>query len=335
MHSAYQQHQPVLLRETIDVLQPRAGGVYVDGTFGAGGYSQAMLEAAECHVYGIDRDPMAISAGAGMERAYPGRLTLMQGTFGEMEDLLMGCGMDSVDGVALDLGVSSMQLDEAERGFSFAKDGPLDMRMAQSGLSAADIVNAAPQQLLRRIFFVFGEERKAGAAASAIVRRRSEHPFHRTVDLADVIERAVGGRRHDRIHPATRCFQALRIAVNRELEQLYQGLAAAERLLSPGGRLAVVSFHSLEDRIVKRFFADRSGKTARPVRHMPEPQPGPDASFSDLLKGGVTASDDEVRGNPRARSARLRAGERTAAPAIALELPDFGVPLANLEVRSC
>ena len=305
----------MLLAEVVDILQPRDGGVYVDGTFGAGGYSQAILEQADCVVYAIDRDPNAIAGGASMVAAFEGRLTLIEGAFGDMQALLADAGVTAVDGVALDVGVSSMQLDEAGRGFSFKKDGPLDMRMACEGLSAADVVNSMPEAQLKRVIAVLGEERRAHAVVKAIARRRSEQPFSRTSELAGVIEKVLGKRPGDRIHPATRTFQALRIYVNAELEQLAQGLQAAERLLKPGGRLAVVSFHSLEDRIVKRFFAARCGRTARPSRYLPDAEAGPKPSFADLTRGGIVPCESEVTGNPRARSARLRASERTDAPA--------------------
>jgi 16S rRNA (cytosine1402-N4)-methyltransferase len=329
---SYDRHHPVLLAEVVDVLDPRDGGVYVDGTFGAGGYSRAILERADCVVHAIDRDPNAIAGGASMVAAFDGRLTLIEGAFGDMQALLAQAGVDAVDGVALDVGVSSMQLDEAARGFSFMKDGPLDMRMACEGVSAADVVNSMPEAQLKRVIAVLGEERRAHAIVKAIARRRKEQPFSRTSELAGVIETVLGKRPGERIHPATRTFQALRIFVNAELEQLAQGLQAAERLLSPGGRLAVVSFHSLEDRTVKRFFAARCGKTARPSRYVPLAEEGPQPSFKDLTRGGIVPCAAEIAANPRARSARLRAGERTDAPAWAVDeaaradgLPNLGV----------
>ncbi len=326
----YHRHHPVLLAEVMDVLQPRDGGIYVDGTFGAGGYSRAILERADCVVYAIDRDPNAIAGGASMVAAFDGRLTLIEGAFGDMQALLAEAGVEAVDGVAFDVGVSSMQLDEGSRGFSFMKDGPLDMRMACEGVSAADVVNSMPEAQLKRVIAVLGEERRAHAIVKAIARRRREQPFSRTSELAGVIEKVLGKRPGDRIHPATRTFQALRIYVNAELEQLALGLQAAERLLSPGGRLAVVSFHSLEDRIVKRFFAARCGKTARPSRHVPEAAARPQPSFADLTRGGIVPGEAEVAANPRARSARLRAGERTEAPALIVDQGARADGLPNL-----
>lgn len=325
-------HLPVLLSEVIDLLAPRDGGVYVDGTFGAGGYTRAMLERADCVVYAIDRDPEAIAGGASMVADFDGRLTLIEGRFADMQALLAGFGVAAVDGVTLDVGVSSMQLDEGERGFSFMHDGPLDMRMERAGVSAADVVNQMPETQLKRVIAVLGEERRAHAIVRAIARRRAEQPFSRTSELAGLIANVLGKRPGERIHPATRTFQALRIFVNGELQQLADGLSAAEQLLSSGGRLAVVSFHSLEDRIVKRFLTERCGKTARPSRHAPVGAAGPEASFIDLTRGGIVAGEREIAGNPRARSARLRGGERSAAAPIAARdnrqalagLPDLG-----------
>jgi 16S rRNA (cytosine1402-N4)-methyltransferase len=239
----------------------------------------------------------------------------MQGRFSEMEDLLAQAGRGQADGVALDLGVSSMQLDQAERGFSFLRDGPLDMRMGEEGRTAAELVNEAPEAELARIIFLYGEERRSRQIAKALVRRRSEQPFARTGDLAEVVEKALGGRRGAPTHPATRTFQALRIAVNDELAELEAGLDAAERALKAGGRLAVVTFHSLEDRIVKAFFADRAGRRPTGSRHLPPQASGPSPTFELLFNGARAASQEEVAANPRARSAKLRAGLRTAAPA--------------------
>jgi 16S rRNA (cytosine1402-N4)-methyltransferase len=316
-------HVPVMRAEMLDTLAPKDGEIHLDCTFGAGGYSRAILEAANTRVYAIDRDPEAITAGAALVAAFPGRLTLLQGRFADMEELLARTGIDRVDGVVLDIGVSSMQLDEGERGFSFAKDGPLDMRMSQEGPSAADVVNTAPYTQLTRIIGVLGEEHHARAIARAIERERAKSPILTTRALAEIVERASGGAK-GRIHPATRTFQALRIHVNGELEELAEGLAAAERLLKPGGRLAVVTFHSLEDRIAKRFLAERSGQTGGPSRHAPEVT-GPSPSFELLFKGHREASADEIAVNPRARSAKLRAAIRTAAPAIALDPDAVGV----------
>lgn len=316
-----------MLAEVLSALTPRDGGIYIDGTFGAGGYTRGLLDAADCKVLAIDRDPDAIKGGAALAAAFPDRLTLVEGRFSDMEDLAHRFGIAMIDGAALDIGVSSMQIDEAARGFSFAKDGPLDMRMEQSGPSAADVVNQAEADHLTRIIGILGEERKARAIAHAIVKARAEAPIRTTLELVRAIERATGRQRpQDRIHPATRSFQALRIYVNRELEELGHALAAAERLLKPGGRLAVVTFHSLEDRIVKRFFAERSGKLPASSRHMPGREESEEARFIPVFRGHQDASEAETAENPRARSAKLRAGERTAAPALPLNLEDIAVP---------
>ena len=318
-------HIPVLLREVVAALAPRDGGLYVDGTFGAGGYTRAILEAADCSVLAIDRDPEAVAAGRVLEAASGGRLRLVQGRFGELDALAEAAGIAAADGVALDVGVSSMQLDEAERGFSFRADGPLDMRMEREGPSAADLVNALDERDLARVLWVLGEERRARAIARAIVAARQDRPITRTLDLARLVEAVMGSRGADRIHPATRTFQALRILVNRELEELAQGLAAAERLLKAGGRLAVVSFHSLEDRIVKSFLAERSGRLGGTSRHRPEIKAA-EPTFELLFRKAVEAGEEEISVNPRARSARLRAAVRTAAPAQPLDPGRIGVP---------
>jgi 16S rRNA (cytosine1402-N4)-methyltransferase len=307
-------HQPVMLREVLAALNPRGGGIYVDGTFGAGGYARALLEAADCTVWGIDRDPDAIAAGKTLAERHAGRLHLVAGRFGEMAALLNARGVAASDGVALDIGVSSMQLDRAERGFSFRQDGPLDMRMERRGESAADLVNGRSEQELADIIFTFGEERRARAVARAIVAARREAPVAGTLRLAEIVRKAVGGRAAG-IDPATRTFQALRIYVNDELGELDRGLIAAETLLRPGGRLAVVTFHSLEDRRVKSFLRRRSGRVPQQSRHRPQrPEPLPEPSFRLLPADGTTPSAQDVRDNPRARSARLRAAERTGAP---------------------
>ncbi len=318
-------HVPVLLDEVLQALAPRDGGVYVDGTFGAGGYSSAILNAADCTVYAIERDEYALAAGRKMEKAFGGRLKLVRGRFSQMAQLLKKNGLDVVDGVVLDVGVSSMQLDEAERGFSFMNDGPLDMRMESEGLSAADIVNRADERDLARIIAVLGEERKSRRVARAIVRARENAPVLRTGELAAIVEKALGGGKPSRIHPATRTFQGLRIFVNNELEELANGLGAAETLLEVGGRLVVVSFHSLEDRIVKRFFSERGQARPQPSRHMPVRQDDRELSFSLLQKGAVVASEEEIMRNPRSRSAKLRAGERCDAPPLALDMAALGV----------
>jgi 16S rRNA (cytosine1402-N4)-methyltransferase len=314
-------HQPVLLEEVLEALSPKDSGIYVDGTFGGGSYTQAILDAARCTVFAIDRDPRAIKAGAALIAAYPGRLTLIHGLFAEMGELLAERNMYQADGIVLDIGVSSMQLDEPERGFSFQKDGPLDMRMGGEGQDAADVVNTLPEAELKRIIAVFGEERRAHAIARAIARRRQEQPFTRTGELAQLVQSVLGRRPQDLIHPATRTFQALRIYVNRELEELVYGLSAAEHLLKPGGRLTVVTFHSLEDRIVKRFLQERSGHRARPSRHRPE-LTSPTASFALSGRQPVTPRPREVAENPRARSAKLRSAIRTEATAIPMN-PDL------------
>jgi 16S rRNA (cytosine1402-N4)-methyltransferase len=308
-------HVPVLAAEVLQVLAPKDGRLYVDGTFGGGGYSRRLLEAAACRVVAIDRDPAAVAEGAALLNEFPGRLTLIEGRFGEMERLLAPLEAESVDGVALDLGVSSVQLDRPERGFSFRADGPLDMRMGGNGPSAADLVNSLPEEQLARLIRDLGEERFARRVARSIVAARAKKPITRTGELAALIRAAVpsdGG-----IDPATRTFQALRIAVNDELGELDRGLAAAERLLAAGGRLAVVSFHSLEDRRVKEFLRARSGSAPRASRHLP-PTAGKAPSFRLLGKKPIAPGAAEVARNPRARSARLRAAERTAAPSMGI-----------------
>lgn len=299
-------HVSVLLPEVIAGLEPAAGKTIVDGTFGAGGYSRAFL-ATGASVVAFDRDPSARRFADGLGD----RFRLIEARFSEMDEEL---GEQSVDGIALDLGVSSMQLDEAERGFSFMRDGPLDMRMGADGPTAADLVNTAESAELARIFFVYGEERQSRRIAAALVRRRVEQPFVRTLDLADVIERALGGRRGAKVHPATRAFQGLRIAVNEELSELEAGLVAAERTLKVGGRLAVVTFHSLEDRIVKAFLTERAGRTPAGSRHAPPVEVTAKPSFELLFNGARAPSDAETSANPRARSAKLRVGVRTSAP---------------------
>ncbi|MBL8834781.1 MAG: 16S rRNA (cytosine(1402)-N(4))-methyltransferase RsmH [Alphaproteobacteria bacterium] len=302
-------HTPVLLDEVLAALAPRDGADYVDGTFGRGGYAEAILKKAECRVWGIDRDPEAIAAGATLAKHFPGRLTVIEGRFGAMDQLMAERGITRVDGIALDLGVSSPQIDNPNRGFSFRQDGPLDMRMEGRGPTAADIVNGADEGELADIIFRFGEERRARAVARAIVRAR---PFQRTFQLADVVRRAVP-RSNDGIDPATRTFQALRVFINDELDELDRGLAAAERLLAPGGRLAVVSFHSLEDRVVKTFLARRSGH-AGVSRHLPATRAAR-PTFTDGSRKAIRPSAQECAANPRARSAKLRWAIRTDAVA--------------------
>lgn len=315
-------HVPVMLAEVMAALAARPGEMIVDGTFGAGGYTRALLKTGAT-VIAVDRDPTAIAAGRDMERASAGRLRLVEGRISELEKHLAGLGVSVIDGVVFDLGVSSMQLDRAERGFSFMRDGPLDMRMGGDGPTAAGLLAQLPERALADVLFRYGEERKSRQIAAAIVRRRDSEPFVSTRDLADVIARVVGRSWKDQSHPATRSFQALRIAVNRELEEVAAGLASAERMLRPGGRLVVVSFHSLEDRIVKTFFAART-QVMSASRHMPAAV-GPEPSFTPLTRKALVVSEAEAAANPRARSAKLRAAIRTDQPAQALDLAALGV----------
>ena len=310
-------HTPVLLASVLEHLQPKDGAAYIDGTFGAGGYTRAILEAANCRVLAIDRDPSAIAGGADLTAAYPDRLVLRQGRFSELQDIATEASFGEVDGVVFDLGVSSMQLDEAARGFSFQADGPLDMRMGAEGPTAAELVNKLEAEELADIIYKYGEERHSRRIARAIVAMRAKRPFARTRELAEVVERAIpgGAAKKGGIHPATRTFQALRIMVNDELGELERGLAAAERLLGAEGRLVVVTFHSLEDRIVKNFLRVRAGETGGASRHLPEQKPVRAPSFSLLNRKAVQASAEEAAINPRARSAKLRAARRTAAEA--------------------
>jgi len=303
-------HVPVLAREVVDALRPRDGGRYVDGTFGAGGYSSAVLDHAQCQVIALDRDPDAIAAGQVLAERYAPRLRLIEGRFGDMAELLSAEGVDEVDGVALDLGVSSMQFDQADRGFSFRASGPLDMRMERSGPSAADLVNEADEAELADIIWRYGEERKSRRVARAIVEARRQKPIETTGELAEIVRRAVGPQGRDESDPATRTFQALRIAVNDELGELERGLVAAEQVLAPGGRLAVVSFHSLEDRAVKQFVRARAGRVPAPSRHAPPSAQDRAATLSDLTRKPVLPSAGEIAENPRARSARLRVAEK-------------------------
>ncbi|GGB18281.1 ribosomal RNA small subunit methyltransferase H [Sphingomonas metalli] len=300
-------HIPVLGAEVVDALAPRPGETMVDATFGAGGYSRAML-ARGARVIAFDRDPDAIAAGRA--QAIDG-LTLIHADFSTMESALAELGAAQVDGVTMDIGVSSMQLDQAGRGFSFQSDGPLDMRMSQEGQSAADFLNEADEDAIADVIYRYGDEPKSRRIARAIVAAR---PLARTAELAAVVRRALGHKPHDKKDPATRTFQAIRIHVNRELDELAEGLAAAERVLKPGGRLAVVTFHSLEDRMVKRFLRDRSGGAPSGSRHLPQASAGAAPSF-DSVGRAVRAGEAEVAGNPRARSATLRTARRTAAPA--------------------
>ena len=307
-----QRHIPVLGREAVDMLAPRAGGVYVDATFGAGGYARMILETAGTKVIGIDRDRTAIADGFDLVERADGRLTLIEERFSHLGEVCAAQGFAAVDGVVMDVGVSSMQLDQGSRGFSFRFDGPLDMRMGHAGPTAADVIARASEADLANIIYIFGEERHSRGLARAIVAARKETPIATTRALADIVAKVVWSKPGD-IHPATRTFQALRIFVNEELDELYLALSAAEQVLKPGGRLAVVSFHSLEDRIVKNFLSER-GKAGGGSRHLPEvAQAAP--SFELLTRRPIVADAAEVAANPRARSAKLRAAARNEAPA--------------------
>jgi 16S rRNA (cytosine1402-N4)-methyltransferase len=303
-----------MLDEVVEALQPLVGALIVDGTFGAGGYTGAFL-AAGATVVALDRDPTVQPHVARLAADHPQTFHFVASRFSRLDEATPEAGFDAADGVVLDIGVSSMQLDQAERGFSFMRDGPLDMRMGGDGPTAADIVNTWGHGELAHVIKLYGEERQSGRIATAILRRRATDPFSRTLDLAEVVETALGGRRGAPVHPATRTFQALRIAVNEELAELEAALRAAERLLKPGGRLAVVTFHSLEDRIVKAFLTERTGSTPGGSRHIPQMARGPAPSFELSFKGARTAGEAELAANPRARSAKLRAAVRTSAPA--------------------
>jgi 16S rRNA (cytosine1402-N4)-methyltransferase len=302
-------HVPVLIDEVIAALAIQGGDTLVDGTFGAGGYTRAMLGAGAGRVIGFDRDPDAIKAGQSL--VPDSRLTLINERFSQMDRALAERGIEQVDAIALDIGVSSMQLDRADRGFSFSADGPLDMRLSKSGRTAAEYLNAADEVEIARVLRDYGEEPRARAIARAIVAAR---PVERTAELAAIVRRAAGFRPGQKSDPATRTFQAIRIHLNAELDELEDGLAAAERALRPGGRLAVVTFHSLEDRIVKRFFRERSGGTPAGSRHRPAIGDPREPTFERVAKP-VSPAERELAANPRSRSARLRSGVRTAAPA--------------------
>ena len=321
-------HIPVLLRPLLAAVAP-VSGVWLDGTFGAGGYARGLLEAGAAKVIGVDRDPLAHQMAAGWIGRYGGRLRLEEGTFSEL-DTLAG---EALDGVVLDLGISSMQIDQAERGFSFQKDGPLDMRMSQDGRSAADLVNGGGEGEIADILFHYGEERASRRIARAIVEARAKAPFATTLQLAEVIARCLPRPKPGQSHPATRSFQALRIAVNAEFTELAQGLAAAERALKPGGLLAVVTFHSLEDRIVKRFFQLASGQEANANRYAPA-RAETTARFTLVNKRAIEPDEQELEENPRARSAKLRVARRTTAPAKPVAMADIDVPLADQKPAS-
>lgn len=304
-------HSPVLVNEMLQALRPVDGGQYLDGTFGAGGYARALLDAANCRVWAIDRDPDAIKKAKPILRQYSRRLTLIEGRFGDMVKILDNHNIKRIDGITLDLGVSSMQLDDSTRGFSFQADGPLDMRQSSKGRSAAEIVNEEKETVLADIIYRYGEERKARKIARAIVERRRKTPITRTSELADIVRGVFKGRYSKKIDPATRTFQAVRIETNNELIELKRGLAAAEILLAPGGRLAVVSFHSLEDRIVKQFLRERSGLIPEQSRHYPREHENLSPVAFKLITGRAIKPDEiEIQRNPRARSARLRCAER-------------------------
>lgn len=308
-------HIPVMRDEAVSHLALKPGGIYVDGTFGGGGYARAILEAEpEARLIGIDRDPAAEARAGALAAEFPGRLTFIPGCFGDLDRLCAQRGFPQVDGVVLDIGVSSFQIDQAERGFSFARSGPLDMRMGADGPSAADVVNGASEEELADIIYYYGEERAARKVANAIVRDRTEiGPITTTGQLAEIVRRVVRKSPKDQIDPATRTFQGLRIHVNDELGELRRGLAAAETLLAPEGRLVVVTFHSLEDREVKAFLKARSSGGGG-GRLLPGETAGPAPSFTMVTRKALKPTAEECRANPRARSAKLRAAERTTAP---------------------
>jgi 16S rRNA (cytosine1402-N4)-methyltransferase len=308
-----------MAEEVISGLNLHDGGIYVDGTFGRGGYAKAILEAAATRVFGIDRDPAAVTFGAELSSKYDGRLTVLEGCFGDMAALMAEAGIEKVDGVTLDLGISSPQIDDPVRGFSFRFDGPLDMRMGSRGPTAADFVNEAPEKEIADVIYHYGEERYSRRIARAIVAAREIDPILSTTQLVEIIHTNVR-RAKDGIDPATRTFMALRIKVNDELGELERGLIGAEKILSPGGRLAVVSFHSLEDRKVKKFLHEHSGALGRGSRHMPEiPGEAPIPSFKLIKRGTIKPGNKETANNSRARSARLRVAERNDAPAWSTE----------------
>ncbi len=322
-------HVPVLLDPILDRISP-VSGVWLDGTFGAGGYTRALLAAGAEKVIGVDRDPEALARAGGWRGEYGDRLELVAGRFGEL-DRIAGAG--TLDGVVLDIGVSSMQIDQAGRGFSFMKDGPLDMRMEQAGVSAADIVNKAPEAVIADILYQFGEERASRKIAKAIVMDRKVQPFTTTRQLAGMIERIMPRPKPGQPHPATRTFQALRIAVNDELGELARGLQAAEVALKEGGLLVVVTFHSLEDRMVKRFFQMRSGAAPSGNRYAPATE-SEAPRFEKVTRKAVVGGEAEISANPRARSARLRIGRRTALPAGAVDPHAIGLPDLELAVEA-
>lgn len=317
-------HVPVLLVPLLAQVAP-IGGVWLDGTFGAGGYSAALIIAGAAHVIGIDRDPDARAAGDALARAHPGKFTFVAGEFGDLADIAADMGHHALAGVVLDIGVSSMQIDQAARGFSFARPGPLDMRMAQSGPTAADVVNTAPEAALADILFQFGEERASRRIARAIVEARAVERIATTEALAEIVSKCLPRQRPGQIHPATRSFQALRIAVNDELGQLARGLEAAEAALASGGLLAVVTFHSLEDRMVKRFMAGGADDGTKVNRYAPDGQQAA-LRWERLNRKAITADDAECATNPRARSARLRVARRLEGAAKPVDARALGAP---------
>lgn len=319
-------HIPVLLPAMLRALSPRDRETYIDCTFGAGGYSSAILQAANCQVIALDRDPHALISGDELVIKFAARLKLIEGKFSEMEGLIPSEFCKNIGGIVLDIGVSSMQIDDAGRGFSFQADGPLDMRMSGIGPSAADVIAKVSESDLADILYRLGEERRSRAIARAIVKARKQMSITTTMELSEIVAGVLGRRPGNKRHPATRTFQALRIFINRELEELADGLAAAERLLPDGGRLVVVTFHSLEDRIVKRFLALRSGRIPKPSRHIPYSSADSPKSFQVINLKSVKPSYDEVDANPRARSAVLRWAVRTQASAHSLNYEELGIP---------
>jgi len=317
-----------------EAAQPSQQRIFIDGTFGAGGYSRGILtslkDEGNVRVIGIDQDPDAVRDARGMLREFGPKLEVVHGRYSEMEKLVSGFGIAQVDGVVLDIGVSSMQLDQDHRGFSFRQEGPLDMRMSQSGPTAADLVNGLSEEEIANVLYQFGEEKKSRYIAKAIVERRVTEPFRTTTDLAQLIETVVYKKAKDKIHPATRSFQALRIYLNDELGELLRGLNAASRILKPGGRLVVVCFHSLEDRIVKNYFRTASGRVPNQSRHLPEINKESSPSFRIINPKAVKANDEEMSQNKRARSALLRSGIRTKAPPLEFFEGDLGIKSLQL-----
>ena len=305
-------HQPVMLNEVVEALKPEENATFIDATFGRGGYTKEILDTAPCQVMAIDRDPDAIAASKDMVAAYNGRLSVMEGPFSQLADLAQTAGLDQVNGIVFDLGLSSPQLDEAERGFSFRHDGPLDMRMEKSGQDASDFINTASETEIARVIWEYGEERASRRIARAIIKARTEEAITRTKQLAAIIHSVMPRPKPGQIDPATRSFQGIRIHINGELDEIRFALDAAERKLAPGGRLVVVSFHSLEDRIVKNFMIKKSGNGPRPSRHQPDIEM-PEPTFTLPQRKPIAPTEKETQDNPRARSARLRVAIRTSA----------------------